>query len=187
MKPEPARSAGPASFLGTLSAADRAALLGLLSPDVRAAAEEHLERAVHMTDVTLGSDVGSGEPAGSMTAGTSAQSQPTGGESTFAASAAEGEAVGEQAEAGASAEPQLTSDDDAGWTPPALPPPVTAPPHAPLLSPAQLRLLLPTLLPEARRWLEEQQREGRQQGLELRQVRSWRATASTSSRQRPAA
>ena len=44
------------------------------------------------------------------------------------------------------------------------------PPHAKLLSRGQMQLLLPAMLPEARRWLERQARDGEAQGAQQRQL-----------------
>lgn len=48
--------------------------------------------------------------------------------------------------------------------------PACGPPHAKLLSRGQMQLLLPALLPEARRWLERQARDGEAQGAQQRQL-----------------
>lgn len=44
------------------------------------------------------------------------------------------------------------------------------PPYTKLLSRQQMRLLLPAMLPEARRWLEKQERDGKAQGAQQKQL-----------------
>ena len=135
----------PSSFLASLSFAERDALQSALSPGVGSALQKHLEALEELSEPPL---VHHGRPTTQAPASTSVLG------------------------AGVTRAPERpTSSCNTGRGESREQVASFGPPHASLVSRPQLQLLAPALLPEARQWLEEQDREARRQGVQHQQAK----------------
>ena len=158
------------TFLSRLESSDRAQLYSLLSPSVGAATLHHIEALRSRP-----SDSDGGGSGGSVGGRSSDGVDHDGKEHTERATPS---LVTEEPPSAAQCDASDRLDDEQTPRPspppqphhPSTPSPVAAPPTAPLLTPTQLKLLLPTLLPQARRWLEVQQRGSLGQGVLHREL-----------------
>ena len=155
------------TFLSRLDSTQRNRLVALLSPSVGAATLHHLEALKSRSSDDGGSVWGgrSSRDEGNDDIKAQTERHPP----TRPVEAQSSAAQGELSDPSVEEETPRPSPPPVPQPDPSTPSPA-APPAAPLLTPQQLQLLLPALLPQARRWLETQQRDSLGQGVLHREL-----------------